>query len=79
MQICICELFLLPLHQILRKVMKKLVLMLLFLAFMVLLGVTGCNVTRAVTTRAECIQSGDSSVVIQIKTTEAYDATGKDK
>ena len=38
-------------------------------------GLTSCSATRTITTKAECIQKGDSSVVIQTKTTEQY--TGK--
>ena len=41
------------------------------------LGLTSCNVTRTVTTKSECWQRGDTSVVIQTKTTESYDATKK--
>ena len=40
-------------------------------------GLTGCNVTRTVTTRSETYQHGDSSVVIQSRTVESYDATKK--
>ena len=39
------------------------------------LGLTSCNVTRTVTTRSETWQRGDTSVVIQTKTVESYDAT----
>ena len=42
-----------------------------------LLGVTSCNVTRVVTTKSEFMQRGDTSVVIQTKTTETYDGTVK--
>ena len=34
-----------------------------------------CNVTRTVTTRSEAWQKGDTSVVIQTKTIEQYDAS----
>ena len=37
-------------------------------------GLTGCNVTRTVTTRSEAWQRGDTSVVIQSKTIESYNA-----
>ena len=43
----------------------------------ILLGVTSCNVTRVVTTKSEFMQRGDTSVVIQTKTTETYDGTVK--
>ena len=36
---------------------------------------TGCNVTRTVTTKSEYWQRGDTSVIIQSKTIESYDAT----
>ena len=38
---------------------------------------TGCNVTRTITTRSEAWQKGDTSVVIQTKTVETYDASKK--
>ena len=41
------------------------------------LGLTSCNVTRTVTTRSEAWQKGDTSVVIQTKTIEQYDASKK--
>jgi len=44
---------------------------------MAVLGLTSCNVTRTVTTRSETWQRGDTSVVIQSKTIESYDASRK--
>lgn len=41
------------------------------------LGLTSCNVTRVVTNESQYFQRGDTSVVIQTKTTETYDATKK--
>ena len=41
------------------------------------LGLSSCNVTRTVTTRSEAWQKGDTSVVIQSKTVESYDASKK--
>ena len=41
------------------------------------LGLSSCNVTRTVTTRSEAWQKGDTSVVIQTKTIETYDASKK--
>ena len=38
---------------------------------------TSCNVTRTITTRSEAWQKGDTSVVIQTKTVETYDASRK--
>ena len=40
-------------------------------------GLTSCNVTRTVTTRSEYWQKADTSVVIQTKTVETYDASKK--
>ena len=39
------------------------------------LGLSSCNVTRTITTRSEAWQNGDTSVVIQTKTVETYDAS----
>ena len=55
-----------------RTIMKKVIL-----AGMVAIVATACNVTRTVTTRSEAWQKGDTSVVIQTKTVETYDATKK--
>ena len=41
------------------------------------LGLQSCNVTRSITTRSEAWQKGDTSVVIQTKTIETYDASKK--
>lgn len=41
------------------------------------LALTGCNLTRTVTTQSQYYQRGDTAVVIQTKTTETYDATKK--
>ena len=41
------------------------------------IGLTSCNVTRVITNRSEFYQKGDTSVMIQTKTTESYDATKK--
>ena len=57
--------------------MKKL----LFLTTAVLItcggmvALTGCNVTRTVTTSSSYLQRGDTTVLIQSKTIESYDAT----
>ena len=37
-------------------------------------GLSSCNVVRTVTNRSEFYQRGDTSVMIQTKTTESYDA-----
>jgi len=41
------------------------------------LALTGCNVTRTVTTTSEYVQKGDTTVVIQSKTIESYDGIKK--
>jgi len=41
------------------------------------LGLSSCNVTRTITTRSEAWQKGDTSVIIQTKTVETYDASRK--
>lgn len=38
------------------------------------LGLSSCNVTRTITTQSSSIQKGDTSVVIQTKTIEQYNA-----
>ena len=40
-------------------------------------GLSSCNVTRTITTRSETWQKGDTSVIIQSKTIESYDASKK--
>jgi hypothetical protein len=37
-------------------------------------GLSSCNVTRTITTRSETWQKGDTSVIIQTKTVESYNA-----
>ena len=44
------------------------------LLIIVLAGIlSGCNVTRTVTTTAQTIQKGDTTTVIMTKTIESYD------
>ena len=38
---------------------------------------TACNVTRTITTTSSSIQRGDTTVIIQSKTIEQYDASKK--
>ena len=40
-------------------------------------GLTSCNVTRTITTKSEYWQKADTSVVIQTRTIESYDASKK--
>ena len=42
-----------------------------------MMAMTSCNVTRVVTTQSQYWQKGDTSVVIQTRTIESYDATKK--
>lgn len=41
------------------------------------IGLNSCNVVRTITNRSEYYQKGDTSVMIQTRTTESYDATKK--
>ena len=63
-----------------KKEIIKIVISVLIAALTALaagLGLSSCNVTRTVTTRSEAWQKGDTSVVIQTKTIETYDASKK--
>ena len=63
-----------------KKEILKLVISVLIAALTALaagLGLSSCNVTRTVTTRSEAWQKGDTSVAIQTKTVETYDASKK--
>ena len=60
-----------------KKEILKLVISVLIAALTALaagLRLSSCNVTRTVTTRSEAWQRGDTSVVIQTKTVESYNA-----
>lgn len=39
------------------------------------LGLQSCNVTRTITTTSSSVKRGDTTVIIQSKTIESYDAT----
>lgn len=41
------------------------------------LGLSSCNVTRTITNESQYFQRGDTTVMIQTKTTETYDASKK--
>ena len=41
------------------------------------IGLNSCNVVRTITNKSEYYQRGDTSVMIQTRTTESYDATKK--
>ena len=38
------------------------------------IGLNSCNVVRTITNKSEFYQRGDTSVMIQTRTTESYDA-----
>ena len=63
-----------------RKDIIKIVISVLIAALTALgaaLGLTSCNVVRTITYKSEFYQRGDTSVMIQTKTTESYDASKK--
>lgn len=62
------------------KLILKVVISVLLAALTALgasLGLTSCNVTRVVTSESSYFQRGDTTVTIQSKTIETYDATKK--
>ena len=63
-----------------RKQIIKIILSVLIAALTALgaaFGLSSCNVVRTITNRSEFFQRGDTSVTIQTKTIEAYDASRK--
>lgn len=44
------------------------------IAIAIAFGLSACNVTRTITTESSSIQRGDTSVIIQTKTIESYNA-----
>lgn len=46
-------------------------------ALLIAFGLTACNVTRTVTTTSQFYQKGDTTMTIQTKTVESYDASKK--
>ena len=61
--------------QILKVIVSVLIAALTALAAS--LGLSSCNVTRVITNESQYVQRGDTSVVIQTKTIETYDASKK--
>ena len=47
------------------------------LALALALALASCNVTRVITNESQYLQRGDTSIVIQTKTVETYDASEK--
>ena len=59
-----------------KKYVKQILLTLLTaLAIGLSVMLTSCNVTRTVTTTSSSVKRGDTTVIIQSKTIESYDAT----
>jgi len=59
-------------HQIIKIIISVLIAALTALG--AAFGLSACNVVRTVTNKSEYYQKGDTSIVIQTKTTESYDA-----
>lgn len=62
------------------KLIIKIVVSVLLAALTALagaIGLTSCNVQRMITNKFEFVQRGDTSIMIQTKTIETYDATKK--
>lgn len=62
--------------------MKRLLLIMMAFAIAALLvgfglATTSCSAVRTITNRSEFYQKGDTSIMIQTKTVESYDATKK--
>lgn len=60
-----------------RVCMKKFFFLAVLALCAVGIAMTGCNVTRTITNESKYIQRGDTSIVIQTKTIETYDASKK--
>ena len=59
-----------------KKYIKQILLTLLTaLAIGLSVMLTSCNVTRTVTTTSSSVKCGDTTVIIQSKTIESYDAS----
>ena len=67
-------------HIMSKRKILKIVISVLIAALTALgaaMGLTSCNVVRTITNKSEFYQRGDTSVMIQTKTTESYDASKK--
>ena len=59
-----------------KKYVKQILLTLLTaLAIGLSVMLTACNVTRTITTTSSSVKRGDTTVIIQSKTIESYDAS----
>ena len=56
-----------------KKQFEYTAVVLILLIFILACILSGCNVTRTVTTTAQTIQRGDTTTVIMTKTIESYD------
>ena len=56
-------------------IMKKHLVRFLLVVTATSIALTSCNVTRTITNESQYFQRGDTSVVIQTKTIETYDAS----
>ena len=61
------------LNETIKKAIYGVLVALLALAAAIL-GLTSCNVTRTITTESSSLQRGDTSIIIQTKTIESYNA-----
>ena len=52
---------------------KLLIIATIFISF----TMVGCNVTRVITNESQYVQKGDTSILIQTKTIETYEASKK--
>ncbi len=50
------------------------VILITIIVIIAAIGLNSCNVVRTVTNRSEFYQKGDTSITIQTRTTESYDA-----
>ena len=68
-----------PLQPKKTRIMKNVIIIAAILAGSLAIAaiLSSCNVTRTITNESQYFQRGDTSVVIQTKTIETYDATRK--
>lgn len=81
-EICAFQLIFVPLHRQINKLLRNMKKSILFIALMLACMITAimltcCNVTRTITNESRYFQKGDTSIVIQTKTIETYDASKK--
>ena len=56
-----------------RKHFEVTAIVVILLIFVLACVLSGCNVTRTITTTAQTVQRGDTTTVIMTKTIESYD------